>query len=76
MIRSCTEVLSLLYRIPYGILGNDEWNKESMTIVNEYGESFEYPMLYRDITACLKFLIGHVPFATEMVWAPNTTIPW
>jgi hypothetical protein len=71
-IRSYTDYASCINQIPYGISRGDEWYTEKIKISapGYLTKSVEYKVIYRDVTACVRFLVGHRPFAKNMSWAP------
>ena len=67
-IRTYNQLLSCLYNIPYSIPEGDRWIIGSVFVESqcEEGDSIEYPLLYRDVQACIEFLLSYAPFASEM----------
>ena len=58
-------------RIPWGI-GNDTFRVEKLKIrsfIDGVREP-EYHLMYRDILAAIRFLLGHKPFKEHLVYAP------
>ncbi|KAI9640247.1 hypothetical protein NHQ30_011297 [Ciborinia camelliae] len=70
-IKNYSQINNWLYEIPYGI-PNDTWYNSTITLTN-IPSTLPLPkltILHRDITNCLRFLIGHRPFAKHLSWAP------
>lgn len=71
-LKSYADLTRAIYEIPYGIPGGDHWEQVSIWIKPQIaGAKDEVQILrYRLIKNCLNFLLGHAPFATQMLWAP------
>lgn len=71
-MRSYADMNRALYSIPYGIPEGDEWLKHDLEIPSQLkgGRPEKLTLLSRPIKQCLEFLLGHLPFAPDLAWAP------
>jgi hypothetical protein len=72
-IQAYTDYKKCLDDIPYGIGDGDKWTRTSISIQlpGQDRSCIDCPLLYRDIRACLEFLLGFEPFANGLFWAPE-----
>ena len=72
IINSYQSLRNTLHDIPYGISNGDEWKQSTIEIPAQIlgGTPEQLTVHYRPIQACLEFLLGHPPFADDLVWEP------
>ncbi len=71
-IQTYSHMNKTIYQIPYGIPEGDKWLIREISVQSQIrgGKSEKLLLRYRPIKQCLEFLIGHRPFAPDLVWAP------
>jgi hypothetical protein len=71
-MKSYSDLVKAVYSIPYGIPNRDEWEQQIVQVEPQIagGKAEKHKLLFRPIKACLEFLLGHEPFAPDMVWEP------
>ncbi|TAQ90574.1 hypothetical protein B7494_g1099 [Chlorociboria aeruginascens] len=71
-MKSYNDMMKLIYQIPYGIQRNDEWHERPIEFRSQIqgGKPELHMIRYRPIQYCLEFLLGHKPFAADLVWGP------
>ena len=71
-MKSYSDMMRFVYQIPYGIGDNDQWLQRHVEIRSHIrgGRPEVHIILYRPIQSCLEFLLGHEPFALDLVWGP------
>ena len=71
-MRTYKQLLKFMNEIPYGIPKGDKWTKkqQSVDLPGPDNKKFQYQLHYRDVSECIRFLLGYEPFAPELAWAP------
>jgi hypothetical protein len=71
-MRNYNDLMKALYAIPYGIPNGDLWQEAEVTVQGQVSgaKAQHHTLIFRPIQLCLEFLLGHQPFASDLVWAP------